>query len=163
MADAIKKLDKKRLARLPRSLQPTYVMSYRRVIAESLIMSMSWSINKNLMKLLVVADEAREEVEWTHILEGDLSHIATIRLKPGFRLPPARFYYYLLYDGPYGGNEVSAISGNIHSVNYTYPIQPNLDVNHVLKRFELFHYKLSLRLAAGEARRGVILNLIKNL
>jgi hypothetical protein len=129
---------------------PLLEMAYTRRKAEAIITGLEQPINQHLLKLSSVASE-RAEGHWCHELTTWLLTVALIRLKPSNRPGPASFYYRILFDEPYGGNEEAQVRAQLRLLSRQYVIDVNADSGQIAANLERVH-----RAFAGGCAKGAL-------
>jgi len=59
-----------------------------------------------------------EYAHWLHEVTAWLSAIAAIRLKRSTKPAPARFYFDILFDEPFGGNEIGGVMARLQLLRH---------------------------------------------
>ena len=96
-------------------------MAYPKRYVEHIITGLEDPLNQHLVKLIGFdfAPELREH--FRQECEAWLDKIQRLRMKPNNRTGPAKFYYDLLYDYPFGGVEIQNMRSVMDFITRRYP------------------------------------------
>jgi hypothetical protein len=115
-------------------------MAYTRKRAETIITGLEYQLNLHLLKLAVVPI-ADEYDHWRHEVTTWLATIAALRLKPLTKPAPASFYFTILFDEPFGGNEMAAVMARLQLLRQQYgQIDPEVRTEDLMVRLRAFHF-----------------------
>lgn len=124
-------------------------MAYTRKRAEAIISGLEYQLNLHLLKLSAVP-LPDYFAHWRHELATWLSTIAAIRLKPNTKPGPQKWYFDLLFDEPFGGNEEGAVMARLQLLRQQYgSIRPDVDPTALGMRLRLLHTTFSRGCATG--------------
>ncbi|HYZ23912.1 MAG TPA: hypothetical protein VE690_17330 [Rhodopila sp.] len=131
-------------------------MAYSRRRAEQIVSGLEVPINMHLLKLAAVP--MPEQIpHWRQELTTWLTTIATIRVKPSTRPASAGFYFRILFDEPFGGNEVPALIARLQLLRQQYgQIRAALDEQALVDRLRAFHLRFAEGCAQGTMDLGEI-------
>jgi hypothetical protein len=124
-------------------------MAYTRKRAETIIGGLEYQLNLHLLKLAAVP-MPDQFGHWRQELTTWLATIAAIRLKPRISPGPAQWYFRLLFDEPFGGNEAAAVLARLQLLRQQYgAIRPDADAADLAARLQKFHTSFSQGCANG--------------
>jgi hypothetical protein len=131
-------------------------MAYSCRRAEQIVSGLEVPINMHLLKLAAVP--LPEQVpHWRHELAIWLTTIATIRLKPSTRPAPSEFYFRILFDEPFGGNEIPALIARLQLLRQQYGrISAAVDEHALVDRLRMLHRRFAEGCAQGTMGLGEI-------
>jgi hypothetical protein len=117
-------------------------MAYSRKRAEGIITGLEYQTNLHLLKLATIPVPDQYS-HWRQEVATWLSTIAAIRLKPSGKPGSKQFYYSILFDEPFGGNEVQAVVARLQLLRQQYgnlkaDIDPQVLVEHLRKFHDAF-------------------------
>lgn len=135
-------------------------MAYTPRRAEALITSLEYQINLDLLKLAAIPLPDQYS-HWRHEVATWLSTIAAIWLKPSTKPAPRQFYFKILFDEPFGGNEVQGVVARLQLLRQQYG-ELKLDVKPeaLVTQLRTFHIAFAQGCAAGTMELGQINTLI---
>ncbi len=130
-------------------------MAYTRQRATQIVSGLEMPINLHLLKLVAVPMPDQFS-HWRHELATWLTTIGAIRLKPTTKPAPARFYFHfyfqLLFDEPFGQNEVPAVTARLQLLRQQYgDLKDDVIVEALAAKLQEFH-----QLFASECAKGVV-------
>jgi hypothetical protein len=133
-------------------------MALSKKVAENRITGLSWPLNKHVLKLLAFQMDDGLRAHFRKEIRTWLRDIQVIRLKPHTKPGTARWYFDLLYDGPFGGVEEqnAAVMCDGIAEDYEGKLARNATpVAEVVMRLRAFHEALSAAAASGEPLVGL--------
>ena len=114
-------------------------MVYSRKRAEGIITGLEYQTNLHLLKLAAVP-LPQYHPHWRHEVATWLLTIASIRLKPSSKPAPAKFYFMILFDEPFGGNEVQGVMSRLQLLRHEYgEVAPDVTPEDLVTRLRTLH------------------------
>lgn len=131
-------------------LDDELVMSLPRRHVEQIILGLYDQINLHLVKLVAFEFPAELRQHFRRELRGWLTKIQRLRMKPDHRPGSFKFYYDLLYDGPFGGVEIDNMRSMIDLIAVDYDRSATKTAAEIIEWLRAFHTQLAERLQNGE-------------
>ena len=119
--------------------------------ARSIIIGLARPINNDLVKLVGFDFPAPLRQHFRRELRNWFNEIQAIRLKPTMRTGSFRFYFYPLFDYPFGGIEVQNTRGLVELIFRQHEVRPTKTPEELAQWLVRFHRGLAERLHQGEA------------
>lgn len=132
--------------------QDVLEMAYPKRYVEHIITGLEDPLNQHLVKLIGFdfAPELREH--FRQQCEAWLDKIQRLRMKPNNRTGPAKFYYDLLYDYPFGGVEIQNMRSVMDFITRRYPgVRATKTPEELVDWLRSFHTTVAERLHAGHS------------
>jgi hypothetical protein len=135
-------------------------MAYTRKRAEGIITGLEYQTNLHLLKLAAIP-MPDQFAHWRHEVATWLSTIAAIRLKPSNRPGPSKFYFTILFEEPFGGNEVPGVEARLQLLRQQYgELAPDIAPEALVEKLRSFHIAFADGCSKGTMNLGVINSLI---
>jgi hypothetical protein len=132
-------------------LDDAEVMSYPRKLVEHSILGLQPPLNRHLIKLVGFDFPPESRQHFRREISNWLNEIQVLRFKPNNRTGPAKFYYDLLFDYPFGGVEVQNMRKIMDFTKREYPdTRPIKTPEEIVEWLRAFHTELAERLHKGE-------------
>jgi hypothetical protein len=115
----------------------------------TIITGLEFQINLHLLKLAAIR-AADEYGHWRNGVTAWLPAIAAIRLKPLTKPAPARFYFDILFDEPFGGNEIGGVAARLQLLQQQFGrLDPDVEPERLAARLRAFHSAFAEGCGAG--------------
>jgi hypothetical protein len=125
-------------------------MVYTRKRAETIVTGLEFQINLHLLKLAAVPMPNRY-AHWRTEVTAWLATIAALRLKPSTKPASARFYFDILFDEPFGGNEVGGVIARLQLLRQQYgQLDTDIEPERLAARLRSFHEDFAKGCGEGE-------------
>ena len=127
------------------------VMALPRKLVEQTLLGLYDPINMHLIKLVGFdfPEETREHFK--REIKTWLRKIQRLRIKPNNRTAPAKFYFDMLFEYPFGGSEIPNLRLIMDEITEDYPrIPPAKSPEEIVEWLRSFHQGLAERLHKGE-------------
>jgi hypothetical protein len=130
----------------------TLEMAYPKKYVEQIIIGLEDPLNQHLVKLVAFEFPPELRRHFRREVKAWLDKIQRLRIKPYGRTGPAKFYYDLLFDFPFGDVEVPNMRTIMHFIAEEYDgAEPAKTPEEMVAWLQAFHAELAQRLHVGEA------------
>ena len=127
------------------------VMAFPKKLVEHRLLGLQPPLNRHLVKLVGFDFPPETRRHLRREAENWLEEIQSLRFKPNNRTGPAKFYFDLLFDYPFGGVEVQNMRRIMDLIRRQYDdAQPVKTAEQMVGWLRDFHTQLAERLHQGE-------------
>ncbi|MGE0257660.1 MAG: hypothetical protein AB7H71_12110 [Alphaproteobacteria bacterium] len=132
-------------------LDDAEVMAFPKKLVEHTILGLQPPLNRHLVKLVAFDFPAETRRHFRREVENRLEEIQSLRFKPNNRTGPARFYFDLLFDYPFGGVEIQNMRRMMDLMQrQSDGTRPTKTAEETVAWLRDFHSRLAERLHDGE-------------
>lgn len=138
-------------------------MSMSRAKAEQRVSGLEYELNDHLIKVYSFGNFSNDlHDHWRKEVRAFVNKLRVIGLKPDDSPPPAKFFFDLLFDEPFGGNEVKNVTVHFDEIRDDYAEEgthaatPTKTPEQTAEWLREFHTQLADMLSKGENPIGMI-------